>query len=249
MKKILAGVLAAASMLAVSATAFATTSDKTVTKAGELTYDVAVTAPKIVLNLVMPAKMTAALNPYGAEIKIDATDASKVVTNGIASTMYTVTNKTEDYGVYIDATAVTTITTSDKDASGKPAWSVKGNTVTAGTKGAALALMASKAAPTITSKAITLPTTTASWASNAGALLMDSTVAADTTNKTPAGYTTVKKLAYVAASDSGTDGTCYLTFVGLLAGEDTNKPVEWKEDDAINVNLVLKVSAGPKTLT
>lgn len=249
MKKILAGVLAAVSMLSVSATAFAT--DKTVTKAGEVTYDVAVTAPKIVLNLVMPAKMTAALNPYGAEVKFSGDD---VAVNGIISTSYKITNKTTEYGVYIDATATTTISTSDKDAAGKPTWKVTGFSVTDGTKGACMALIANKTAPTASSKKITVPAANAAMGgSNAGALLMDSTAAANEAKKIPAGQSTQKKLGFVAASASGTDGECYLTFVGTLAqtpanNTDETKEVVWNEDDSINVALVLKVTAGPKTL-
>lgn len=243
MKKIIAGILAAASVLSVSVTAFATASDKNVSKAGELTYDVAVTNPKVVLDLVMPAKMAATLNPYGAEIVFNGTDTAK---NGIISTSYKVTNKTKDNGVYIDATATTTVTTSDKDANGKAAWSVTGSSVTAGTKGACMALIANKTAPAPSSGKIAVPTATAAMTTSAaGALLMDSTAPADAEKKIPAGQTTQKKLGFAAA-----EGELYLTFVGELAGDDTTnkKEVEWKDDDAINVALILKVVAGPKTM-
>lgn len=252
MKKILASVLAVASMLSVSATAFAT--DKNVTKPGEVEYEVAVTAPTIVLNLVMPAKMSAALNPYGAEITVcpeTAKDAGDAVTSkkGIAGAAYKITNKSKDYGVFIDATAITTVTTTDKPVDGKPAWSVTGTSVTAGTKGACLSLVALKAKPTASTAVFTA---SAAWTkTNAkGALAMDSKVEANKETGVVAGQTTMKKMAYVAASDTTNgDGEVYLLFAGELAGDDTanNKEVVWNDDDAINVNLVLKVNAAAKT--
>ncbi|MDE6732018.1 MAG: hypothetical protein K2J77_03995 [Oscillospiraceae bacterium] len=248
MKKIIAGVLAAASMLAVSATAFAT--DKTVSKAGELTYDVAVTAPKVVLNLVMPAKMAAALNPYGADIKLDAADTPTVTTATIASTAYKVTNKSTEYGVYIDATAITTVTTTDKTP-----WKVEAKAApTDGTKGAQLTLIGADTVADIKSAAEgTLKTASASAStSGQGVLVMDSTVAKSTT--VAAGQTSQNKVFFIAAaSNAETPTDMYMAFAGKLAktpagNTDPTKEVEWKEDDAINVNLVLKVSAGPKAL-
>lgn len=248
MKKIIAGVLAAASVLSVSATAFATSNTKAVSKAGEVNYDVAATAPKIVLDLVMPAKMSASLNPYGAEINVGVADVA--AKDGIISTFYTVTNKTKDYGVYLDATATTTVSTSDKDADGKPTWSVK--TVESGKKSASLAFVTVKGDETPTVDSTTkllknIPTSDTAMSTSSvkyGALLMDSTKAADTENKIPAGQTSLKKVGFVPAKDTE-DGKLYLAFVGKLETADT---IEWKEDDAINVNLVLKVVAGPKTL-
>lgn len=244
MKKILASVLAAASILSMTVTASAAANEKAVTKPGEITYEVPVTAPKVTLNLVMPAKMTAALNPYGAEIKIDPTDAEKVVVNGIISTSYKVTNKSTDYGVYLDATAITTVTTSDKAK-----WNVKsGASATAGTKGADMALISNKTLPTITSKKIALISTNAAQTgTTGGALMLDSSVTVDKANGVAAGQTSQKKLGYIAASDGTNDGVTYLMFVGELAKSSSNAEVVWNEDDAINVNLVLKVTAGPKT--
>lgn len=264
MKKILAGVLAAASMLSVSATAFA--SDKNVTKPGEIEYEVAVTAPTVVLNLVMPAKMSAALNPYGADMVVvpatkdaDGNDvAAKTNKIGIVSAAYKVENKSEDYGVYLDGTAITTITTTDKPNADKtPAWGVVTEAITAkaGVKNANLALMAKDTAADIAS--LTKPVAASAEAkSNAqGALVMDSTVKADSTKGVVAGQTTQKKFAFVKAQTPKTDteaakpGEVYLGFVGVLGSSSTDKEVEWNEDDAITVNLVLKVTAGPKTLS
>lgn len=252
MKKILAGILAAATMLtmSLSASAATATNEKAVTKPGELTYDVAVTAPKVVLNLVMPAKMTAVLNPYGAEITVvpGASAGAAAVnksTKGIASLAYKVTNKSTDYGVYLDATAITTITTTDKPKADKsPAWSVTGTTVTAGTKGACMSLLA---LDTVADDAVAAASKAAS-SSGQGVLNLDSTVPADKATGVVAGQTKQAKMAFVKASASGTDGEVYLEFAGDLAKSSSTDEVVWNEDDAINVNLVLKVVAGPKTL-
>lgn len=245
MKKILAGVLAAVSMLTVAASAFA--DDKNVTAAGELEYDVEVTAPKVVLNLVMPAKMAAALNPYGAEIKLDA-DGTNKSTKGIASTAYKITNKSLDYGVYIDATAITTIVTTDKpNADKSPAWNVKGTSVTDGTKGACLALLGVN---NVTGNPVAAVSAAAK--SNAqGSLLLDSTVVANKETGVAAGQTSQAKMVYLAAAtksgDTVTETDAYLVFAGDLAKSSAAKEVVWNEDDAINVSLVLKVNPGPKT--
>ena len=247
MKKILAGILAAVSMLSVSATAFAT--DKTVTKPGEVEYDVPVTAPTVVLNLVMPAKMAAALNPYGAEMKLDEA-GTKTSKNGVVSMGYTVTNNSKEYGVYFDATAITTIETADKEK-----WSVKQTAAdTAGTRGADIALVAAKdldafatvAVPTAASK----PAAKGTGADpDQGYLVMNSEQAADKAAGTVLGQTTQKKVFFIpAATGDAAPGKIVMGFVGKLAASSVDKEVEWTEDDAININLILKVTAGPKTL-
>lgn len=241
MKKIIAGVLAAASVLSVSATAFA--ADKTVSKAGDITYDVAVTAPKIVLSLTMPAKMSAALNPYGADIVLAVNDdeAKTTVTNGIASAAYKVSNKSMDYGVYIDATATTTVTTTDKTK-----WTVAAAAPTDGTKGAQLALIGDNTIAALKTAAATVPTANkAATAAAQGCLVMDST-AKD--KGLAAGGTQQKKVFYLkAATDAETPTDMYMGLYGALAKSTTTADVVWNEDDAINVNLILKVSAGGKT--
>lgn len=252
MKKILASVLAAASILTMTVSASATTTDKNILKPGEVTYDVAVTAPKVVLNLVMPAKMTAALNPYKADIKYDPDSASTTSKNTIQGIAYKVTNKSEDYGVYIDATAITTITTTDKKkADGSNAWDVITTAVADGTKNANMALIAGSTVAKIAPSSV--PTASAAMTSSAdGVLLLDSTVKADKTTGVAAGQTSLKKWAYAKASTgAGSEGIIYIGLTGKLALDDTTnkKEVVWNEDDAINVNLVLKVTAGPKTLT
>lgn len=248
MKKILAGVLAAATMLTMSLSASAATT-KAVTKPGEVTYDVAVTAPKIVLNVVMPAKLAASLNPYGAEIKLDAETTPTTSTNKIASTAYEVQNLTKDYGVYLDATAITTITTTDATK-----WTVSAAKLTDGVKGAQMALIVDKDKATIKADIDgSAALTSKAFDDTDGKLVMDSTVAADKTKGVVAGQTNQKKVAYIPASADGTTAQkIYMGFAGCLSktkgeGTTSEQAVEWKEDDAINVNLVLKVVAGPKT--
>ncbi len=252
MKKILAGVLAAVSMLSVSATAFASSTDKSVTKPGEVAYEVVATTPKIVLDLVMPAKMAASLNPYGADIKIDADNSMKL---GVVSLAYKVANKSVDYGVYIDAKAVTTITTTDKKkADGSNAWDVVTTAITAkqGVKNANMALQGYASASAM--KAATAPEAASkkAIASAQGALVLDSTVKADKEKGIVAGQTEQKQFMYLkAASDATSPTEAVMGFIGVLgtSKDDGTADVEWKEDDAINVNLILKVTAGPKALS
>lgn len=239
MKKILAGVLAAATMLSVSATAFATS--KNVTKPGEVEYEVAVSAPKIVLSLVMPAKMTAALNPYGAEIKLSDSADAKTSKLGIVSPAYTITNNSKDYGVYIDATAVTKVKTKDETP-----WKVTTTAVAKGTKAANL-MLAGYDDEDAMSQVTTIKTASAAaTASEQGVLVLNSDAAADPDTGAVAGQTSQKKAFYVAAADAEAE-SIVIGFLGKLAESDTGKEVEWTEDDSISVDLVLKVTAGPKT--
>ncbi len=244
MKKIIAGLLASASLLAMSVSASAAATTKNVTKAGELTYDVAVAAPKVVLNLTMPAKMSAQLNPYKAEVKLEDKEEDAVTTTaGIASVGYEIVNASTDYGVYIDASAITTVTTTDKTK-----WTVTGAKPTAGTKSAQMALVGANALDALKAAMETdgAFTSAAATADAQGVLAMDSTVAADKENGIAKGQTTKKKVFYIPAKTT-TDGKIFIGFGGQLAASATASEVEWKEDDAINVSLVLKVVAGPKT--
>ncbi len=252
MKKILAGILASSTLLAMTVSASAAET-KAVKAPGEIEYDVAVTAPKIVLDLVMPAKLSAALNPYGADLKLsvgaDATDPADDVTTtaGIASVAYTITNNTTDYGVYIDATATTTITTADKDK-----WTVAAAAPTDGTKGAQMVLAGADDADGLKAIADAIPTASTAFADpTQGVLVLDST-AKDAAGKVT-GQTSLKKFMYLtaaapgaAAGDPVTPTTKAMGFLGKLAQSSATKDVEWAEDDSINVALVLKIAAGPK---
>lgn len=241
MKKILAGILASASLLTMTTSAFAAT--KEVKAAGDVEYDVAATTPKVVLNLIMPAKMSASLNPYKADIKLNAdvvdedgnvTTQATTTDAGIASLAYEITNMSLDYGIVIDATATTAVSTAKGET-----WAVKTTAPVDGTKGAQMALITADSVDDFKTLAESDMNDT-----TAGALLLDSAK-------------TVKAKKFINMSASGTttdaDGntvpagvTSYIGFAGKLADSNAAKDVEWTEDDAINVALVLKVVAGPK---
>lgn len=243
MKKFIASVLAAASVLSVSATAFAASDTKSVTKTGDVEYDVAVTAPKIVLDLVMPAKMSAALNPFGAEIKLSADEAvTDVLKTGIASVAYEIQNKTVDYGVYIDASAITTVETADKTK-----WKVTTTAPVDGTKGAQLTFTGADTIANFATKTATTSSAAATSATAMGSLVLNSEAVADKDAGTVAGQVKQSKLFYIPAGTADAPKSIYVGFVGALSKSTSTATVEWTEDDAINVNLVLKVSAGPKT--
>lgn len=251
MKKILAGVLAAASLMAMTVTASATTKD--VTKATDISYTVAAKAPAVVLKLKMPAKLEATLNPFGADIKLDKAETPTTTNAGIASVAYDVTNKSLDYGVFLSATAITTVGGTDKDTDGNYNWSVKKTAVKKdGTeKSAQMALVAVKDAGALKDLGEgTIPTASAKFASDKGVLMLDSTVTKDDDKKIAAGQTSQDKFAYVAAATADVEEQkIVLGFIGALASSnDDDKPITWYDDDVINVNLVIKVTAGPKTL-
>lgn len=238
MKKFLAGLLAAVSALSLSAPAYAASS-KSVTKQGELTYDVSATMPDIVLNVMLPSKIKAALNPYGTEFIIDELNSIRTA-NGIVSVAYPIHNLDKDYGVFIDATAITT-------TSGRM-WSVSTTPVTDGVKGANMCLRASDTEEGIAAD-YSATKKAATSATNQGNLPLDSTVPADSTKGRLKGQTSQTKLAYVPASADGTTASIiYIGFAGKLAGDSATTPVNWTENDTINVNLILRITPGPKTL-
>lgn len=284
MKKILASVLAAASMLTMSATAFATETTvndptKNITKGDEFSYEVNATSPKVVFDVLMPAKLTAWLNPYNANMKIvlkkdkdDAYDspaplltaisADTTSSASVGSVAYRVINRSTEYAVSIDAKATTTVNTADE----KP-WAVKGNSVTAGTKGAAVQLIfagaeselvkgASGAEPTLTSGSAKKGSATA------GRLELNSEAKENTKLGLEAGQVEQKAWGWLgkATVDSADEptkftvvGQGYIQFVGLLAKSDetagAEKPVNWTADDSININVIFKLNVGKDSLT
>lgn len=237
MKKLIAGFLAVASVLSVSVSAQAA-AVKTVKRPGEVEYDVSVTNPKIVLNVVMPSQMKAAINPYGNDFQID--DLNTIHTkNGIVSVAYPVYNLDKDYGIFIDASAVTT-TSSTK-------WSVTKNAVTPGVKGANMAVTASDTAEGIPQYSNVAKEATS--ATDQGNMPLDSTVPADKAKGIVKGQTSQQKLAYVPASNDGTTPQkIFIGFTGKLAKNSADKIVNWTDSDQINVNLVLKLTPAPKTI-
>ncbi len=238
MKKFLAGLLAAVSALSLSAPGYAASS-KTMTKQGELSYDVVAEMPDIVLKVSLPAQLKAALNPYGNEFQIGELNSIRTA-NGIVSVAYPVHNLDTDYGVFIDATAITS-TSSSK-------WSVSAATLTDGVKGANMCLRASDTEAGIATYSAASKAATS--ATDQGNLLLDSTVPADSAKGTVKGQTSQTKLAYVPASTDGTTPKIiYIGFAGKLSEDSASTPVNWTENDTINVNLVLRVTPAPKTLS
>lgn len=237
MKKLMAGLLAIASVLSVSVSAQAA-AGKNMVKPGELEYEVPVTNPKIVLNIVMPSQMKAAINPYGSEFQIDELNTIHT-TNGIVSVAYPVHNLDTDYGIFIDASAVTT-TSSTK-------WSVTTNALTPGVKGANMAVTASDTEEGIPQYSNVKKAATS--ATSQGNMPLDSTVPADKAKGIAKGQTSQQKLAYVPASADGkTPSKIFIGFTGKLADDANDKIVNWTDSDQINVNLVLKLTPAPKTL-
>lgn len=238
MKKNIASLLAALSVLSVSVPAYAATT-KNVARQGEITYDVIAQKPKIVLNVILPSQIKAAMNPYGNDFQID--DLNTIHTqNGIVSVAYPVQNLETDYGVFVDATAITS--TSDRK------WSVDTNALTPGVKGANMSLTASKTEAGIAAQYSNVKKAATS-ATDQGNLPLDSTVPADKTKGIAKGQTSQQKLAYIPASADGTTAqTVYIGFSGALAEDSADTIVNWTDTDTINVNLVLKLMPGPKTL-
>lgn len=237
MKKLLAGLLAVASVLSVSVSAQAA-AVKSVAKPGELQFDVSVTSPKIVLNIVMPSQMKAAINPYGSEFQIN--DLNTIhTTNGIVSVAYPVYNFDTDYGIFIDAKGIT--------ATSNKSWSVTTSALTPGVKGANMAVTASNTEGGIPQYSNVAKAATS--ATSQGNMPLDSTVPADKAKGTVKGETHQHKLAYVPASADGTTpGKVFIGFAGQLSEDSNDTIVNWTDSDTINVQLILKITPGPKTL-
>lgn len=151
-KKILAGILAAASMLSVSAVAFAADSDASdASSAAATTQDVSGAAPATgvsygvdaivsygTVDAVLPAtsllaKNSVVVNPYGAAVKTYEDDGTTLVatnTNFIASPYYKVENNDTEGGLKVIATV------SVKKATGLVIKQKYADAVAAGVKGA-----------------------------------------------------------------------------------------------------------------
>lgn len=237
MKKLIASFLAIASVLSVSVSAQAA-AVKTVKKPGEVEYNIEAKRQKVVLNMVMPSKMKAALNPYGADMSVDDLDTVHS-RNGIVSVAYPIENLDENYGIFVDATAVTS-TSSTK-------WSVTTNALTPGVKGANMAVTASNTENGITQYSSTAKSATS--ATNQGNMPLDSTIPADKAKGIVKGQTSQQKLAYVPASADGeTPSKVFIGFTGKLADDSADTVINWTDSDTINVQLILKITPGPKTL-
>lgn len=229
-KKILASVLAAASVLSVSATAFAadagvTAPDKTktITKSGETEYEAEAGVLGVVLDVVLPAQMKAFINPYGAEVAIDAQATATKSTDGIVSWAYEVVNNTADYGIIIDV----------KGAKATPSKDVSLLSAAPGTTGAKSALIELKAGANQAGVKYAAGDTasTAATTSAQGKLIFTAT------------EQDLAKFAYAAPAT-----TIYIGITGALEkGSATTPAAEWTEDDTITCAYTLKINPAAKT--
>ncbi len=238
MKKLMAGILAIVSVLSVSTVAQAAQKTKTVKRQGEVEYDVEATRLKVAMNLIVPSKMKAALNPYGVDFDVD--DAGDVSSNsGIVSAAYPLENLSTDCGLFVDAVAITTTTNKNLN--------VTTGALTPGVKGANMAVKAATTEAGLAGYSNVKKAATS--ATDQGNLPLDSTVPADKTKGIVKGQTSLQKLAYVPASADGeTPSKVFIGFVGKLAGDSADTVINWTDNDSININLVLKITPAPKTL-
>lgn len=218
MKKIMAGVLAVASVMAMSATAFAVEApDKTkaISKPGTAEYEAGIGFLTAELDVELPGNMKAFLNPYGASVAVTEETTPTKLNSNIVSWAYEVVNNTEDFAIAIDVV----------DAVATPSTGVS---------------IAASVAPTdTTKKAVVVLKSDA----DPSKLAYDS--AADTTNK--AGcvvFTTTKatqkKFASVPAKDATNGaGKTYIGITGALTSVDN---VDWTEDDSITCTYTLKIN-------
>lgn len=218
MKKILSGVLAVTSLMAMSATAFAVEAPdntKAVTKPGVAEYEAGIGFLTAELDVELPGNMKAFLNPYGASVAVTEDTTPVKLSSNIVSWAYEVVNNTEDFAIAIDVV----------DAVATPSTGVS---------------IAASVAPTDTTKKAVVVLKADPDASK---LAYDS--AADTANK--AGcvvFTTTKatqkKFASVPAKDATAGaGKTYIGISGTLTSVDN---VDWTEDDSITCTYTLKIN-------
>lgn len=235
MKKIMAGVLAVASVLSVSATAFAApeapAQTKEITAPGVAEYEAGVGMMGAELSVELPAQMKAFLNPYGAEVAVDAETTPTKSKEGIVSWAYEVVNNTADFGIMIDV----------KDAKVTPAASVAiaapGTAETkTDKKTAALVLQAGNTAADATTYDDTKTATAQATATAQGIFVFDTTAASKS------------KIAYAPAKTDAGAGKVYLGLTGAINKVDaTGEDFEWTEDDAITAAYTLKINPSAKT--
>lgn len=238
MKKFLAGALAAALVLSNSVPVFADLENFTVKEQGEVEYNMTAGKPELTMNVILPGDMNIAMNPYGLRFYI-LKESEAYTENGIVSVAYPIQNFETDYGIYLDAKAVT-VNSGTK-------WVVSTEPVEPGVKGANMSFTASASPEGITQYSNEFRAATS--AEKQGNLPLDSTVPYNKKTGNPSGYTAQRKLAYIPASVDGVEpGITYVGFTGILAGDSEEKRVKWKDDDSIIVRLVLKITPAPKNL-
>lgn len=231
-KKILAGVLAAASVLTVSATAFAAPEEpdktKSVTKAGETEYETEVGMMSAELDVELPGSMKAFLNPYGAKVNVDKLATPTQMATGIVSWGYEVVNNTKDFGIFIDtkdvigkgSTGVDIVSTAPADAK-KEVW---------------VALVFAK--DTTALAAVTTPA-----ASSKTSEAQKTAYSLVTTAKT-----SQIKFGYVPAATATEKGKGVIGIVGNISKQGSGtapNTTEWTEDDSVTISYTLKISPAP----
>lgn len=243
MKKILAGIMAAATMMTVSAVAFASAPaapDKTkeLTKPGENEYEVGVSAMQAELSVELPGNMKAFINPYGAEVNVDAATTPTKAKYGVLSWAYEIVNNTEDFGIMIDVKNGKA-EVSDGITLTTPAASLDDKKIGIG--------MASAAdAATLFPATFAAITANAKATASAGGKFVFTTTA-----------TNQAKFAYAPAKTTSGAGKVYIGFQGIVgtkyATADASKgiaagdPVEWTSDDSVTCTFVLKINPSAKT--
>lgn len=229
MKKIMAGVLAVASVLSVSATAFAApeapAQTKEITKPAETEYEAGVGMMGAELSVELPASMTAFLNPYSAEVDVDAETTPTKSKEGIVSWAYEVVNNTADFGIMIDV----------KHAKATPAATVAidapGTAEAANVKTAALVLQAGDTAADATTYDKTITATAQATATKQGTFVFGTTEASRS------------KIAYAAPK-----GKVYLGLTGAISKVNaTGEDLEWTDEDTIAAAYTLKINPSAKT--
>lgn len=218
-KKILAGVLAAASVMTMSVTASAVEApDKTkaVTKPGTAEYEAGIGFLTAELDVELPAQMKAFLNPYGASVAVTEDATPVKLSSNIVSWAYEVVNNTEDFAIAIDV--VDAVATTSKDVT-----------------------LASTIADADTTKKAVVVLKAADDANN---LAYDSS--ADTANGAgcvvfTGTKTTQKKFASVPAKTATGAGKTYIGITGALTDID-KLTTDWTDEDTITCTYTLKIN-------
>lgn len=222
MKKILAGVLAAASVMAMSVTASAVEApDKTkaITKPGSAEYEAGIGFLTAELDVELPGQMKAFLNPYGASVavteKVGTTDPVKLNSN-IVSWAYEVVNNTEDFAIGIDVVGA--------KATPSSGVSIAASVADADTTKKAVVVLKSADDPA------DLAYDSATDTANGPGCVVFTTTATDT-----------KKFASAPAKNATTKdaGKTYIGITGALTPIDN---VDWTEDDTITCAYTLKIN-------
>lgn len=239
MKKILAGVLSAATVLSLSATAFAAPAapdtTKAVTKPGETEYEAGVGMMGAELDVELPSAMKAFINPYGAVVAVEDGASAATSGEGIVSWAYEVVNNTTDFGIMVDVkTAKATVGTGlTLNAPG----SVSDGT-SATDKQVALVLQAGNTAAEATKYDNTKIASAAATVVDQGIFVF----AADAASKS--------KVAYAPAKSGQTAGKVYLGITGEINKQYSDggntEDLEWTEDDTITATYTLKINPSAK---